>query len=122
MRAFQFEPSAHGTCEQVCDLFDSFLRPYIDLRLILVFLNGSLVELGVPEGEEIGSILIRQVRSGVRMKQTIEYLEAQGVDTIIEIGPGKALSGFVKKTASGIKTYAIEDEKSLQTVLGELKD
>ncbi len=75
----------------------------------------------IPEGEEIGSILIRQVRSGVRMKQTIEYLEAQGVDTIIEIGPGKALSGFVKKTASGIKTYAIEDEKSLQTVLSELK-
>ena len=75
----------------------------------------------LPEGEEIGSILIRQVRSGVRMKQTIEYLEAQGVDTIIEIGPGKALSGFVKKTASGIKTYAIEDEKSLQTVLSELK-
>jgi len=61
------------------------------------------------------------VKSGVRMKQTIEYLAAQGIDTIVEIGPGKALSGFVKKTAPEIKTYAIGDVDSLQTVLDEWK-
>lgn len=74
----------------------------------------------LPKEKQVSDLLICQVKSGVRMKQTIEYLEAQGVDTVIEIGPGKALSGFVKKTAGGIKTYAIEDVGSLHAVLNEL--
>ena len=81
----------------------------------------NTVAAPLPEGEEISQILIRQVKSGVRMKQTIEYLVEQGIDTIIEIGPGKALSGFVKKTAPQIKTFAIGDVESLQAVLNEVK-
>lgn len=81
----------------------------------------NTVAAPLPEGEEISQILIRQVKSGVRMKQTIEYLAEQGIDTIIEIGPGKALSGFVKKTAPQIKTFAIGDVESLQAVLNEVK-
>ena len=81
----------------------------------------NTVAAPLPEGEEISQILIRQVKSGVRMKQTIEYLAEQGIDTIIEIGPGKALSGFVKKTAPKIKTFAIGDVESLQVVLNEVK-
>lgn len=81
----------------------------------------NTVAAPLPEGEEISQILIRQVKSGVRMKQTIEYLAEQGIDTIIEIGPGKALSGFVKKTAPQIKTFAIGDVESLQAVLDEVK-
>jgi [acyl-carrier-protein] S-malonyltransferase len=81
----------------------------------------NTVAAPLPEGEEISQILIRQVKSGVRMKQTIEYLAEQGIDTIIEIGPGKALSGFVKKTAPQIKTFAIGDVESLQVVLNEVK-
>ena len=71
MRAFQFEPSTHGTCEQVCDLFDCFLGPYIDLRLILISLDGRLVELGVPEGEEIG-LLGRVVLPGDMVTRMID--------------------------------------------------
>ena len=65
-------------------------------------------------GHEMGSddtipgLLEKQVQSSVYMEDTIRRLEALGVDTIAEIGPGKALSGFVKKTAPSIKTYAVE--------------
>ena len=65
-------------------------------------------------GHEMGSddtipgLLEKQVQSSVYMEDTIRRLEALGVDTIVEIGPGKALSGFVKKTAPSIKTYAVE--------------
>ncbi len=88
---------------------------------IPVIFNTLAQPLEDTQEEQIKSILVKQVKSGVRMKQTIEYLAAQGIDTIVEIGPGKALSGFVKKTAPEIKTYAIGDVESLQTVLDEWK-
>jgi len=88
---------------------------------IPVIFNTLAQPLADTQEEQIKSILVKQVKSGVRMKQTIEYLAAQGIDTIVEIGPGKALSGFVKKTAPEIKTYAIGDVDSLQTVLDEWK-
>ena len=58
--------------------------------------------------DTIPGLLEKQVQSSVYMEDTIRRLEALGVDTIVEIGPGKALSGFVKKTAPSIKTYAVE--------------
>ncbi len=58
--------------------------------------------LGGPNAleAEIGDLLVQQVKSPVKMQMCIEYLFNNGVDTFIEIGPGNALQGFVKKTAS----------------------
>ena len=47
--------------------------------------------------KEIKDLLRRQVSSGVRWQQSVEYMIANGVEKFIEIGPGKTLSGFVKK-------------------------
>lgn len=52
---------------------------------------------------EMKENLIRQLSSPVMFQQSIEYLLAQGFDTFIEIGPGKALSGMVKRTAKSAK-------------------
>ena len=60
-----------------------------------------------PE-DTIPALLEKQVQTSVYMEDTIRRLAELGVDTIVEIGPGKALSGFVKKTAPAIKTYAVE--------------
>ena len=59
-------------------------------------------------GDTIPALLEKQVQSSVYMEDTIRRLAELGVDTIVEIGPGKALSGFVKKTAPAIKTCAVE--------------
>ena len=69
----------------------------------------------------IQSLLERQVMSSVYMEDTIRRMAELGVDTIVEIGPGKVLSGFVKKTAADIKTYAITTAGDLQSVVAELK-
>ena len=50
-----------------------------------------------------------------------DRLEALGVDTIVEIGPGKALSGFVKKTVPAIKTCAVETCADIDALCEELK-
>jgi [acyl-carrier-protein] S-malonyltransferase len=60
------------------------------------------------EGNTIPALLERQVQQSVRMEDTIRRLDELGVDTIVEIGPGKVLSGFVRKTAPHIKTYPVE--------------
>ena len=79
--------------------------------------------LGAPmgEGDTIPGLLVRQVQSSVHMEDTIRRMEAEGVDTIVEIGPGKALSGFVKKTARSIKTYPVETVEDLEAVTAALK-
>lgn len=85
-----------------------------------VIFNTTASELG--EGETIKDLLVKQVQSSIYMEKTIELLERKGVDTVIEIGPGKALSGFVKRTAPGIKTYVIEDMQGLTEVINLFKE
>ena len=74
------------------------------------------------DGDTIPALLCRQVQESVYMEDTIRCLAALGVDTVVEIGPGRALSGFVGKTVgSAITCHAIEDEKSLAAALDALK-
>ena len=51
----------------------------------------------VKSGEAIKELLVRQVSSSVRWEQSMRAMIAQGIDTFVEIGPGKTLSGFMKK-------------------------
>ncbi len=71
----------------------------------------------IHDGETVQELLETQVKSPVLFEKSIMKLAELGVDTIIEIGPGSALSGFVKKTAPQIKTYVIEDVPSLEKTL-----
>ena len=73
------------------------------------------------EGDTIPALLERQVQSSVYLEDTIRRMAELGVDTIVEIGPGKVLSGFVRKTAPEIKTYAVEDPAGLAAVTAALK-
>lgn len=76
-------------------------------------------EMG-PE-DTIPALLEKQVQTSVYMEDTIRRLAELGVDTIVEIGPGKALSGFVKKTVPAIKTYAVETCADLDALSAALK-
>ena len=74
------------------------------------------------ENDTIPALLCRQVKESVYMEDTIRKLAALGVDTVVEIGPGRALSGFVAKTVgSAIACYAVEDAASLRAALDALK-
>ena len=73
------------------------------------------------EGDTIPGLLVKQVQSSVHMEDTIRNMAAHGVDTILEIGPGKALSGFAKKTDKNITTYAVETVESLEAAVAALK-
>lgn len=84
-----------------------------------VFFNCLGREMG-PD-DTIPALLERQVQSSVYMEDTIRRLAELGVDTIVEIGPGKVLSGFVRKTTPEIKTYAVETVADVQALVQALK-
>ena len=73
------------------------------------------------EYQSIPEILEKQVMSPVYFEKSIRYMIDQGVDTIIEVGPGKVLSGFVRKIDRSIQLYQIEDMESLKKTVKALK-
>ena len=79
--------------------------------------------LGDLKGERdtIPNLLEQQVQSSVYLEDTIRRLHELGVDTVVEIGPGRALSGFVKKTAKEIKCYPVETVSELEAAIAALK-
>ena len=69
----------------------------------------------VTDTVNIRELLVKQISSSVRWQQTIELMIESGVDTFVEIGPGKTLSGFMRKISrdENIKTYHIETPEEL---------
>lgn len=68
---------------------------------------------------EFSSKMVKQIYSSVYWKQTIGFMAEHGVETFIEIGPGKVLSGMIKKICKTVKVYNISDVESLEKVLSE---
>ena len=75
----------------------------------------------VKSNEDIIPLLIKQVMSPVKWEDTIQTLFNLGVDIFIEVGPGKVLSGFVKRTVKGVTILNVEDLKSLEKTLEKLE-
>ncbi len=73
------------------------------------------------EGETVPALLERQVQSPVLWEDIIRALERDGFDTVIEIGPGKTLSGFFRKTTRAIRTWSIDTAEDFRRVVGALK-
>lgn len=74
------------------------------------------------EADDIIEILSKHVMSPVQYKKTLEDMIAEGVDTFIEIGPGKVLSGFVKRVSKEVKILNITDCDTLKNTINTLKE
>mgnify|MGYP001321385555 FL=1 len=68
----------------------------------------------------IKDALVRQLYSSVRWVETIEYMEQEGVDFMLELGPGKVLTSFNKRIDNSIKSISVSDSNSLETALETL--
>jgi len=75
----------------------------------------------MSDSGEIKRKLIEQLYSPVRWEQSVHKMIELGVDTFVEIGPGKVLSGLVKKISRDVKTYAVNDLASLEATVAALK-
>jgi [acyl-carrier-protein] S-malonyltransferase len=71
----------------------------------------------INDKSAVKDLLVRQVSNPVRWEASIEKMIEGGVDTFIEIGPGKVLSGFVKKINKEVRVFNVEDLESLNNTI-----
>lgn len=75
----------------------------------------------VTDAAEVKPLLMKQVSSSVRWQQSVEAMLKDGVDTFIEIGPGKTLAGFMKKIDRTVKVMNIEKLEDVDRVVEALR-
>ena len=72
--------------------------------------------------EDVKILLKNQIKSSVKFMQSIEFMIENGVDTFIEIGPGKVLSGLVKQINPEVNIYQVESLESIGKVVDLLNE
>ncbi|RYM07212.1 [acyl-carrier-protein] S-malonyltransferase [Sporolactobacillus sp. THM7-7] len=93
--------------------------PIEDARVPIV--ANSTADTEASAGD-IRNHLIEQLYSPVRWVESVEKLRGLGVDTYVEVGPGKVLSGLIKKIHRGATILQVHDGSSLKTVCERLKE
>ena len=74
----------------------------------------------VTDISETKALLAEQVASSVRWQQSVENIIADGVDTFVEIGPGRTLAGFMRKISRDVKVYNVGTWEDVDKVVSEL--
>lgn len=106
------QPAADEFLSNMQDI--SFSEPHI--RYYSNLTGGLLASTAMPD------YLAQHLVSPVRFTDQIQAMHADGYDTFLEVGPGKVLTGLLRKTVKGASAHPIEDEKSLTKLLENLKD
>lgn len=76
----------------------------------------------VKDISEVKELLETQVCASVRWQQSVEKMIADGVDTFVEIGPGRTLTGFLRKIDRSVKGYNVDKLEDLEKVAAELAE
>lgn len=71
----------------------------------------------VKDSQQIKTLLSKQISSPVKWQQSVETMIADGVDTFIEIGPGKTLAGFMRKIDRNVTVYNVQTVEDIEKVL-----
>ncbi len=75
----------------------------------------------LTEGARVMDALVRQVTAPVRWEEVVLRLARDGVTTCVEVGPGKVLSGLIRRIVPQIQVLNVEDRASLQTTVEALR-
>ena len=71
----------------------------------------------VSNSENIKKLLIDQIESRVRWRESVKYMTNNNIDQFIEIGPGKVLSGLIKRIDKSVKVNAINEEEDIKNLI-----
>jgi [acyl-carrier-protein] S-malonyltransferase len=74
----------------------------------------------ITTGDEAREALIRQVTMAVRWEESMRLLIEEGVDTFVEVGPGRVLVGLLRQIERSVGALNVEDEKSLSTTMDKI--
>jgi [acyl-carrier-protein] S-malonyltransferase len=74
----------------------------------------------IETGDEARDALVRQVSMPVRWEESIRLLIDEGVNTFVEVGPGRVLTGLLRQIERSVATLNVEDEKSLAATVEKI--
>ena len=100
-------------------LLETDLRAVTFHTLRIPLVTNTDVEI-TTSGEEARESLIRQVTLPVRWEESVRELIDQGVNTFVEVGPGRVLTGLLRQIDRSVHVFNVEDEKSLRATLQKL--
>lgn len=127
IRAMKLAVSAPFHCEMMNPAAESLRVPLSEISFsapdVPIYMNVDAEAESEPK--RILEKLILQAKSPVRWEKALRNMYAAGVDTFIELGPGKTLSGFVKKTFANDKTvhvFNVTDQETLESTITALKE
>ncbi len=94
---------------------DEFLKN-VDIGSLSIPVITNVQACPNQEAERVRDLLVTQVSAPVRWEESVQKMVELGVERFIEIGPGKVLSGLIRRIARGVETGNVEDLKSLKAV------
>jgi [acyl-carrier-protein] S-malonyltransferase len=74
----------------------------------------------IRKGDEAREALVRQVTMPVRWEESMRLLLDEGVNTFLEVGPGRVLTGLMRQIERSVASLNVEDEKSLQATVEKI--
>jgi len=96
---------------------DMAATPFAELQVPLVT---NVDADTIRNGEEARSALVRQVSMPVRWEESMRLLLDEGVNTFVEVGPGRVLTGLMRQIERSVATLNVEDEKSLLAAIEKI--
>ncbi len=112
-------PSHCALMEDAGRKFEEILKDFRISDAVLPFVNNVDARF-ISDAGEIRSSLVRQLSQSVLWEDCISAIAAKGLKTFIEVGPGKVLSGLVKRIDAGAVIFNVENMESLDKTLSGL--
>lgn len=124
IKAMKLQVSAPFHCDMMAPAAEKLEEPLAKTQFssptVPVYLNVDAKQEADPEA--IRRKLIQQAKSPVHWEETLRNMKTDGINTFIELGPGKTLSGFVKKTfCDEVRFFNVTDLETFNTVIEALK-
>ncbi len=112
-------PSHCALMEDAGKRFEEMLKDFEIRDTMLPFVNNVDARF-ISAAEVIRKSLIRQLSQSVLWEDCIKTIAMKGMMTFVEVGPGKVLSGLIKRIATGARTFNVENIESLNRTVAEL--
>ncbi|MEO0388618.1 MAG: ACP S-malonyltransferase [Pseudomonadota bacterium] len=93
----------------------------VEIRVPAVPVVSNVTARAEAEIDRIRALLLEQITGVVRWRESVAWMAGQGADVFLELGPGKALSGMVRRVAPAVMTRPINAARDVQAWVGEMQ-
>ncbi len=123
IKTIPLKVSAPFHCSLMKPAADNMEKKIHDTKFIApeVEIISNVTATAEQDPEKIKDLLVKQINSTVRWRESLIYMSKNGVNNFVEIGPGKALIGMVKRTLKDVNSFSINSITDIKNLINEFK-